>query len=120
MAQLVFENRALRAVNLSTARNRDVMELQNQSGMRLKKIAEMGKTNDIFALLVASFLSQHNAGIFVAWDDLLEATPADLGRIELTEAEKARAAEEEQEDTDPPNAPTPGDGDTAESPPATG
>ncbi|MEB0200559.1 hypothetical protein QN354_02165 [Cryobacterium sp. 5I3] len=106
MAKLKIGGRELRAVNLSTARNRDIMQLQTESGMRMKQIAEIGKTNDTFAMLVVSYLTQHNAGLFVKWDDLLDASLDELGAYvkepgdERDEPEKA----EGEEVTDPTQA----------------
>lgn len=95
----------LRVVDLNTARNRDIMALQEQSGLRLQRIAELGKSNDIFALMVVSFLSRHNAGLFVKWDDLLDGSPEDLGEFIKEPGDIAREAEANGED-DPTQAVT--------------
>ena len=106
MARLIVGDREYRAINLKTARARDVAALQTESGLRLKVIAEQGKTNDVFAMAVASFLSQRMAGVFVKWDDLMDGDLDALGQIELDPADEARIAEA-QADADPPEGATP-------------
>lgn len=107
MAKLKVDGRELRLVTPDTAKTRDVMALQDESGMKLQELRERSQDNETFAILITSFLTQRNAGIFKSWDELLEGDFTALGELVAEPGDEARIpGAEGEESLDPPYAPT--------------
>ncbi|MEB0303814.1 hypothetical protein QN345_00475 [Cryobacterium sp. 10I1] len=82
---------------INKARNRDIIEVQVQSGYKLAELMERAKASDLFATVLCSFLAQHNAGFQVKWDDLIDGTPDDIGEFVAEPGDDAAKAEAEAE-----------------------
>ena len=87
---------AFRAVNLNTARGRDIVALQTETGLGLDELVAMGedKKNQAYLTKVIEFLSERNRGKFLTFDEVLDrplaaviADPGDPGQREQGSAE---------------------------------
>ncbi|KAA9110185.1 hypothetical protein [Microbacterium rhizomatis] len=106
MATLKVGGRELVAKPLSKARVSDIIELQRQSGIKeISSIREAVEEADILGNVILSFLTQHNAGFRVKWDDLIDGPLEDLGEY-LPDPEPEG---EGKEDANPPQAETAAD-----------
>ena len=81
MAKIKINGNVLLVKSINKARNRDLIELQLQSGLRLSEIQEQGATSDVMATTILSFLAQHNAGFKVRWADLLDGDFESIGEF---------------------------------------
>jgi len=72
--RITIDGQTFRAVNLHTAPGRALIELQRQTGYGLDEIAAMGedKTRHAEVNKFIEFLSEHNRGRFVTWDEVLD------------------------------------------------
>lgn len=63
-----------RAVNLNTARGRDIVALQTETGLGLDELVAMGedKKNQAYLTKVIEFLSERNRGKFLTFDEVLD------------------------------------------------
>ena len=63
-----------RAVNLNTARARDVIALQTETGKGLDELFAMGddKRHQAYLTKVIEYLSEHNRGVFLTFEELLD------------------------------------------------
>jgi hypothetical protein len=97
MAKLRINGRELLVKPINQARNRDLIELQVQSGLKSKEIQERAGASEFFAQVILSFLTQHNAGFRVKYDDLLDGSLADLGELIIEPGDPGQEAEAEAE-----------------------
>ena len=97
MTKLLVNGRELLVKRIDQARNRDLIELQLQSGYTLREIQEKGAQSDALATVVVSFLAQHNAGFKVSWDDLLDGDFDSLGKFVTEAGDDVPKAEAEAE-----------------------
>ncbi|MEB0001600.1 hypothetical protein QN357_01445 [Cryobacterium sp. RTC2.1] len=97
MAKILVNGRELVVKPIHKARNRDLIELQVQSGLKLSEIMERAKASDLFATVMCSFLAQHNAGFQVKWNDLIDGTSEDLGEFVTEPGDDPAKAEAEAE-----------------------
>jgi len=103
MATLKIHGKELLVKPLNKCRNADIIEFQRQSGMKMSDITEH---TDFLAQCVVSFLTQHNAGFKVKWDDILNGTPEDIGEYVADPIDEAREGEG-KEDENPSQTETP-------------
>ena len=100
MSRLLFKGpqgrpwvgKTLRMITPDDARNRDLWELQTQSGLTMPAINEFfagEKTVLGPATAVIQFLTLRNAGFMVDWDEVLDMGPADFEEIVEPELEEA-------------------------------
>lgn len=98
------ETKPIRAVALNDARGRDVAALQHQTGWTLDEIHS--KTSDPTAqvefLKMVEFLSEHNRGRFLSWDEVLDRPLAAM----LVDPGDVRDAPAQGEAEDPTSATT--------------
>lgn len=73
MMKLKIRDHEIRLVRLNQAKLSDVIRLQEESGLKLVQLRDLARKSDVMAVLVASYLSQHNAGMRPKWDELLDA-----------------------------------------------
>lgn len=92
--RIVIDGTEVRAVTLQTARARDIMALQAETGLKLNELAAKAQTEEVWGLKAMEFLAEHNRGRFVTFDELLDRP---LPSIVLDEDEKVRQAEDPQE-----------------------
>jgi hypothetical protein len=71
---LIVNGEKFRAVNLFTARGRDLMALQHETGYGLDEITAMAgdKTRQTEVNKFLEFLSERNRGNFLTWDEILD------------------------------------------------
>lgn len=72
--RITIDGQTIRAVNLNDARGRDVIALQAQTGYGLDEIIAFTQDKTKHALLnkMIEFLSEHNRGKFVTWEEVLD------------------------------------------------
>lgn len=72
--RISIEGQEVRAVNLQNAPGRAVIALQQATGWGLDELVAMGEEKRNHALMnkVIEFLSEHNRGRFVTWDEVLD------------------------------------------------
>ena len=76
MSKILTDGRELRAVNLFTAPARALAALQHETGLKIAELLEQvgpqseDPTSDTTALVWTAFLSEHNAGRFVALEEV--------------------------------------------------
>lgn len=72
--RITIDGQNIRAVNLNTARGRDILALQQQTGYGLDELNAMAqdKTKQVILTKVLEFLSEHNRGRFLTWDEVLD------------------------------------------------
>ncbi|QIK83112.1 hypothetical protein [Sanguibacter sp. HDW7] len=65
-----------RAVNLNTARGRDVIALQTETGKGIDEFYAMGEDpkNQAYLTKVVEYLSERNRGMFLTFDEILDRT----------------------------------------------
>jgi hypothetical protein len=89
--RITIDGQEIRAVNLHTARGRDLIALQTQTGYGLDEIVAMtnDKSRQTEVNKFIEFLSEHNRGKFVTWDEVLDRPmaypqpdPGDVARAE--------------------------------------
>jgi predicted transcriptional regulator len=87
---------AIRAVNLNTAPGRAVIALQRDLGMKLEEIVAKAAepTEQAWAAKVQEFLSEHNRGQFVTFDQVLDRPLANM----LLDADEQRRVDEDGDD----------------------
>lgn len=88
--------KTLRMIDPRHARNRDLWEMQRQSGLSMPEINEVfGKTKDDgmvgAANAIVEFLTLRNAGFAVTWDQALDLTSDDIDEISEPELDQAAA-----------------------------
>ncbi|MGN7703518.1 hypothetical protein [Cellulosimicrobium sp. 22601] len=86
--RIIIDGQSVRAVNLNDAPGRAVIALQQQSGLGIDDIVAMNgdKTKQTLITKIVEFLSEHNRGRYLTWDEVLdkpipqiEADPGDPG-----------------------------------------
>ncbi|GAA4707453.1 hypothetical protein APR04_003804 [Promicromonospora umidemergens] len=111
--RITIEGQTIRAVNLTTAPGRAVMALQQQTGYGLEEIAAMGEdtARQTECNKMIEFLSEHNRGRFVTWDEVLD-RPLPAMIPDKDEIARAEAAEAEAEGGADGEGPTPASTDS--------
>lgn len=109
---LIVNGEKFRAVNLQTARGRDVMALQSETGYGLDEIVAMAndKTRQTEVNKMLEFLSERNRGNFLTWDEILD-RPLVAPQPDPGDLAKAGEAED-GEDADGDEGPTPASTDS--------
>lgn len=99
------------AKSLDTARGRDLIELQRQTGYSMEKLQAAVEEADIIAVYMTAFFTLHNAGFSHRWEDLLDRPMTDFEPIPEPIDAARQSAEGEQEDEDPqsPSTDSPAD-----------
>lgn len=90
--KIVIDGVQVRAVNLNTAPARAVIALQRELGMGLQQIVDQAAklSEQAWANKLTEFLSEHNRGRFVTFEELLDRP---MAQVILDEDEKRRAKE---------------------------
>lgn len=72
--RIIIDGQSVRAVNLNDAPGRAVIALQQQSGLGIDDIVAMNgdKTKQTLITKIVEFLSEHNRGRFLTWDEILD------------------------------------------------
>jgi hypothetical protein len=72
--RITIDGQSIRAVDLQSARGRDVIALQQATGWGLDELVAMSDDKKNHALMnkVLEFLSERNRGKFVTWDEVLD------------------------------------------------
>lgn len=91
--RMIIDGTEIRAVTLQTARTRDIMALQAETGLKLNELVAKARDDEVWGLKAMEFLAEHNRGRFVTFDELLDRP---LPSIALDEADKVRQAEDPQ------------------------
>lgn len=90
--KMTIDGRQLVAKNLDTARVRDVVELQRQTGWKLKELKDNVVEAESLGIPLIAFLTLRNAGFSPVWDELLDRQISDF-ELEPDAEDEARAAE---------------------------
>ena len=101
MARIRVQGHELLVKPLNKARNRDIIELQIQSGLKMTDIRDKVNEADHLGNVIASFLAQRNAGFSVRYADLLDGTFEDLGEF-IEDPEDKQTESEDEEVANPP------------------
>lgn len=107
MGKIIIDGEELRAVTLNTASARAVIELQRELGLTLQQISTqaLDPMEQVWALKVQEFLTEHNRGNPVTFDELLD-RPMAVVVPDADEIARYRASLGEGEGTDPTSAGT--------------
>lgn len=79
--KLLIRDQELRVVMPNRARNRDIIRLQEQSGLKLSDFAGIGERSDLHAVLILSFLAQANAGMEPDYQQMMDGGRDEVGEI---------------------------------------
>lgn len=101
MARLKVRGAELRVKTLSTAKVTSVIELQQQSGMKLGDLHKAVQQADVYGAIITSFLTQRDAGLEPKWHAMLEANLEDAGTFIKEPGDEPAPAPEEEPEADP-------------------
>ncbi|MEZ3156855.1 hypothetical protein AB1K56_07970 [Microbacterium sp. BWR-S6Y] len=96
--------------NIDSARIRDLVELQTQTGMKLPEIREAGKPGALLTAPVIAFLSMRGAGHAFTWEDALDLSLDEI-RVVVEPGDRPAVQEDEQADPPQPSGDSAPDGD---------
>lgn len=81
--KLIVNGHTLRVITPERARNRDLIRLQEQSGLKLADLRTVHERSDLHATLLLSWLTQANAGMEPDYDEMMDGGSAAIGEIVL-------------------------------------
>ena len=101
--KMKIDGHILVAKSPDTARGRDLIELQHQTGWGMEKLREEVQGADFLAVYLSAFLTLRNAGFTPDWGELLDRPVSDFEPIQeaIDEVTAAERAAENAVDADP-------------------
>lgn len=103
--------------NIDSARIRDLVELQTQTGMKLPEIREAGAPGAVYTAPIVAFLSMRGAGHSFTWDDALDLSLDDI-RVVVEPGDQRGTQEDAAADPQQPSGASAPDGDAPAEEPA--
>lgn len=105
--RLLIDGQEVRAVTLTSARGRDLVSLQTQTGFGLDELEAMegDKTKQALLVKCMEFLAEHNRGKFLSWDEIMD-RPMAVPLLDEIDKKRAGIEDEDAPEAGPTPAPT--------------